>query len=163
MVSSILPINELKSWTWILWYLKSNCFCSFFLEELKTPKRHFEIDWPLAIEFRKWFFYLNLAKWRLILLKVKGPGPSVRHPLDSEKCDNFQLQFFLILGNFNFTVLFLLDKISENVLFDVLANHMKKNMFIWVPEYRNKHSRTLITFLTFFQGLRPYSGLHSIR
>ena len=28
---------------------------------------------------------------------------------------------------------------------------------------RNKHSRTLINFLTFFQGLRPYSGLHSIR
>ena len=28
---------------------------------------------------------------------------------------------------------------------------------------RNKHSRTLINFLTFIQGLRPYSGLHSIR
>ena len=25
---------------------------------------------------------------------------------------------------------------------------------------RNKHSPTLINFLTFFQGLRPYSGLH---
>ena len=25
---------------------------------------------------------------------------------------------------------------------------------------RNKHSPTLIDFLTFFQGLRPYSGLH---
>ena len=87
----------------------------------KTLKNTF-----VAIEFRKWFFYLNLAKWRLILLKVKGPGPSVRHPLDSEKCDNFQLQFFLILGNFNFTVLFLPDKISKNILFDVLANHIEK-------------------------------------
>ena len=28
---------------------------------------------------------------------------------------------------------------------------------------RNKHSRMLINFLTFIQGLRPYSGLHSIR
>ena len=28
---------------------------------------------------------------------------------------------------------------------------------------RNKHSRTLINFLTFIQGLWPYSGLHSIR
>ena len=99
-------------------------FC--FLEELKTPKRHFEINWPLAIEFRKWFFYLNLAKWRLILLKVKGPGPSVRHPLDSQKCDNFQLQFLLILGNFDFTVLFLPGKIIENIPFDVLANHIEK-------------------------------------
>ena len=25
---------------------------------------------------------------------------------------------------------------------------------------RNKHSPMLINFLTFFQGLRPYSGLH---
>ena len=25
---------------------------------------------------------------------------------------------------------------------------------------RNKHTPTLINFLTFFQGLRPYSGLH---
>ena len=25
---------------------------------------------------------------------------------------------------------------------------------------QNKHSPTLISFLTFFQGLRPYSGLH---
>ena len=28
---------------------------------------------------------------------------------------------------------------------------------------RNKRSPTIINFLTFFQGLRPYSGLHSIR
>ena len=28
---------------------------------------------------------------------------------------------------------------------------------------RNKRSPTIIIFLTFFQGLRPYSGLHSIR
>ena len=28
---------------------------------------------------------------------------------------------------------------------------------------RNKRSPTIIKFLTFFQGLRPYSGLHSIR
>ena len=27
----------------------------------------------------------------------------------------------------------------------------------------NKRSPTIINFLTFFQGLRPYSGLHSIR
>ena len=28
---------------------------------------------------------------------------------------------------------------------------------------RNKRSPTIINFLTFFQGLRPYSGLHSVR
>ena len=28
---------------------------------------------------------------------------------------------------------------------------------------RNKHSRTLINFFNFFQGLRLYSGLHGIR
>ena len=30
----------------------------------------------------------------------------------------------------------------------------------WSSRVRNKHRPTLINFLTFFQGLRPYSGLH---
>ena len=30
----------------------------------------------------------------------------------------------------------------------------------WYSRVRNKHSPTLINFLTFFQGLRLYSGLH---
>ena len=33
-----------------LWYLKLTCFCSFFLGELKTPKRHFEINLPLSTQ-----------------------------------------------------------------------------------------------------------------
>ena len=37
------------------------------------------------------------------------------------------------------------------------------NPFLAYSRVRNKHSRTLINFLTFIQGLRPYSGLHSIR
>ena len=31
---------------------------------------------------------------------------------------------------------------------------------LYYSRVRNKHSPTLINFLTFFQGLRPYSGLH---
>ena len=30
-------------------YHRSNCFRGFFWKNLKTPKRHFEINWPLAI------------------------------------------------------------------------------------------------------------------
>ena len=37
-------------------------------------------------------------------------------------------------------------------------------LFLWCKHnssrVRNKHSPMLINFLTFFQGLRPYSGLH---
>ena len=54
MVSSILPKNERKNLTLLLWYLKSNCFRSF-LGELKTPKRHFEINWPLVSDRRHFF------------------------------------------------------------------------------------------------------------
>ena len=41
--------NQTKKSTWILWYLMS-CRIVYvrFLEELKTPKRHFEINWPLS-------------------------------------------------------------------------------------------------------------------
>ena len=35
--------------------------------------------------------------------------------------------------------------------------------FYQYSRVRNKCSPTIINFLTFFQGLRPYSGLHSIR
>ena len=40
--------NENNS-TWGIIVVNSNLFARF-LEELKTPKRHFETDWPLAIE-----------------------------------------------------------------------------------------------------------------
>ena len=36
-------------------------------------------------------------------------------------------------------------------------------MIFMYSRVRNKRSPTIIKFLTFFQGLRPYSGLHSIR
>ena len=38
--------NSSKKSTSLLWYLKSNCFHPF-LGQLKTPKRHFEINWTL--------------------------------------------------------------------------------------------------------------------
>ena len=38
-----------------------------------------------------------------------------------------------------------------------------KHFSIIYSRVRNKRSPTIIIFLTFFQGLRPYSGRHSIR
>ena len=40
-------------------YLKSNCFRSVFWGELKTPKRQFEINWPLKM--KKKFVTTNLV------------------------------------------------------------------------------------------------------
>ena len=56
-------LNFPKKWTkkfdftTVLWYLKSTCFLFVFWEKLKTPKRHFEINWPL-IGTRKYFLTL---------------------------------------------------------------------------------------------------------
>ena len=33
--------------TLLLWNFRLTCFHSFFWRKLKTPKRHFEINWPL--------------------------------------------------------------------------------------------------------------------
>ena len=44
-----LPKNEQMNSTLLQWNLRSACFCSFFWKKLKTPKRHFEINWPLVI------------------------------------------------------------------------------------------------------------------
>ena len=41
------PKNERTNSTLLLWNLRSTCFRSFFWRKLKTPKRHFEIIWPL--------------------------------------------------------------------------------------------------------------------
>ena len=40
--------NSKFNFTTMQWYLKSNCF-HLFLGELKSPKRHFEINWPLSL------------------------------------------------------------------------------------------------------------------
>ena len=44
---TILPKNERTNSTLLLCYLMSTCFRLFFWKKLKTPKRHFEINWPL--------------------------------------------------------------------------------------------------------------------
>ena len=38
-----------------------------------------------------------------------------------------------------------------------------EKVYLRYSRVQNKRSPTIINFLTFFQGLRPYSGLHSIR
>ena len=42
------PKNEPTNSTLLVWNLWSTCFRSVFWRKLKTPKRHFEIIWPLA-------------------------------------------------------------------------------------------------------------------
>ena len=54
MVSSILPKTEWKNSTLLLWYLKSNCFRSFFgrIEDTQKTFRNkltFRIHWPVIL------------------------------------------------------------------------------------------------------------------
>ena len=44
-----------------------------------------------------------------------------------------------------------------------LSSRTAINLFFPYSRVRNKRSPMIINFLTFSQGLRPYSGLHSIR
>ena len=46
---TFLPKNKWTNSTLLKWYLRSTCFRSFFWKKLKTPKRHFKINWPLDI------------------------------------------------------------------------------------------------------------------
>ena len=55
--------KKLDFTTYYLEYLKQNCFRSF-LAELKTPKRHFEINWPLV----KW---LNIARRAVVKIFLR--------------------------------------------------------------------------------------------
>ena len=76
-----LPKNERTNST-LLWYLRSTCFCLFFWKKLKTPKRHFQNNWPLLkpgfgrelaqdIQFECWrsekeiqvFHLMSLSSW----------------------------------------------------------------------------------------------------
>ena len=55
-----------------------------------------------------------------------------------------------------------------SILSKVKTSENYESIYSNVPGFsysrvRNKRSPTIINFLTFFQGLRPYSGLHSIR
>ena len=43
------PKNERMNSTLLLWNLRLTCFRSFFGENWWTQKRHFEINWPLAV------------------------------------------------------------------------------------------------------------------
>ena len=49
MVSSFLPKNKLENFDFCPSPLGQTFFIHF-LEELKIPKRHFEINWPLTKE-----------------------------------------------------------------------------------------------------------------
>ena len=44
------PPRKLMNVLQILQYLRLICFCSFFLRKLMKPKRHFKINWPLALQ-----------------------------------------------------------------------------------------------------------------
>ena len=48
-------------------------------------------------------------------------------------------------------------------MFQILPkNERKISALVSYSRFRNKHSPRLINFLTFFQGLRPYSGIHRV-
>ena len=83
MVSSILPKNERKQFD--LRYQCKYCKLNFFLrflEELKTPKGHFEINWPLQdrriVKYEIWFFvvkiiWTNRRRSWFVLFILLGP------------------------------------------------------------------------------------------
>ena len=93
LASSMLPkkTNKQNS-TKLLWYLKSNCF-NHFWGELKTPKRHFEIDWPLAAgrNFRRTGFSTDCRTKSKLCVKYKfSAEPSI--PLYSNTLHTYLLK-----------------------------------------------------------------------
>ena len=85
MVSSILPKNKRKQFD--LRYHNSNIeFFVPFWRELKIPKRHFEINWPLVISK---FLHILFCKFSAFSLEFKKLSWSLE-------------QFFLTVGQNNF-------------------------------------------------------------
>ena len=54
------------------WYLRLTCLHLFFWKKLKTPKRYFEINWPLDAT-SKWLWpQCALWAWRVIVILCHG-------------------------------------------------------------------------------------------
>ena len=68
---TFLPKNKQTNSTLLLWYLSLTFFLFVFWKKLKTPKRHFEINWPLRIHTTQIFQWptnrdLDLKSYSLI-------------------------------------------------------------------------------------------------
>jgi hypothetical protein len=70
LVSSILPKKEQKKSSLILWYLKSNCFCSFF-GRIEDTKKNFEVTdlyYELKWQKQKWSWLVQPALYQIVTL-----------------------------------------------------------------------------------------------
>ena len=85
--------------------------------------------------------------------KSKVHAPSFRHSHSAEICIHFHCLSWLRQARQR--------KIIQNLAL-WLCLRLCQFKISWNPysRVRNKHSLMLINFLTFFQGLWPYSGLH---
>ena len=67
MVSSILPNNERQNSTLLLWYVKSNCFCSFF-GTIEDTEKTFRIQLTFSSQTRN----TRVNNFRVCFIHVKG-------------------------------------------------------------------------------------------
>jgi hypothetical protein len=62
-LSSILPKNERKKSDFTTMILQVDLFSFIFWEKLKTPKNHFEINWPLMGVTLHWISWIHTLSW----------------------------------------------------------------------------------------------------
>ena len=138
---------------------------------METPQLYIDL---ILLMVQRISSSVKVSLWISLKFLIRVDFPALAGPNTSILLSNFRsvvpLDFFpglfsLVLllnlrygltdgGSFWFASRLQLSCPKQTTLLDFTLFQKK---YSWV---RNKHSPTLINFLFFFQGLRPYSGLH---
>ena len=108
-----------------------------------------------------WVVKFQGKGWKI---EKKGGQNLTNHSNYFQKVPNFEIQskFFGIKNHVNFFIHWMISIMVLTICklqFQQWYQFLITQCFVY-SRVRNKHTPTLIIFLIFFQGLRPYSGLH---
>ena len=142
------------------------------MESARIGKRHFVCQKHSVVccPWSSLGFLCNFFHWKFIFTRAIQPyiqNSSTKRSCKSRLITLFQFIVklpipFLLCSHFYILILLYylenLDGSQHRQLPHLLQGVLV--LLIYYSRVQNKHTPMLINFLTFFQGLRPYSGLH---
>ena len=76
---------------------------------------------------------------------------------------NVERPVMMVINNVKVAIVVHCDKVQFFCEGQKNLHNLPDGLEVYYSRVLNKRSPTIINYLSFFQGLRPYSGLHSIR